>query len=109
MVWLGKQGDRSPLTAGPNPVASPRIGEEMFDLYKGTNAMDESTVFSFVRAGKDLTDYSGDLNAFLQYLVSSQGVPGEQYMLSMQAGTEAFTGSNAVFETMGYEVSVETK
>ena len=108
MVWLGKQGDRSPITASPNPVASPTIGNSAFDLFKGTNSMDGSTVFSFVRSGADLTDYSGDLNAFLQYLVTSQGVPAAQYMLSMQAGTEAFTGSNAVFETTAYELSVAT-
>lgn len=63
------------------------------------------TVFSFV-ATSTVNDFSGDLMSFLNYLISNQGYSGSQYLLSAGAGTEPFTGSNAVFKTSAYSISV---
>lgn len=65
----------------------------------------QMTVFSFVATSQQ-TNYSGDLNDFLKYLVSSQGYPNSQCVYSIGAGTEPFVGSNAVFSTTGYSVSL---
>ena len=95
MVWLGALGGAGPISStGSTPVATPTIGGQKFNLFKGPNG--STTVFSFVRAGSDVTNYSGDLMAFFTYLEQNQGVSSSQYLVSVGAGTEPFTGSNAV-------------
>ena len=64
------------------------------------------TVYSFI-ASSTVNDFSGDMMDFFDYLVSSQGYDDSQYLISAGAGTEPFTGSNAVFTTSAYSISVE--
>lgn len=61
-------------------------------------------VFSFV-ASSQQTSFSGDLKAFITYLISSQGMSSSQYLQSIGAGTETFTGSNAVFSVSAYSLT----
>jgi len=112
MIWLGRLGGAGPIAssydASGNPVsvASTTVAGYTFDLYKGTNGIQTAT-YSFV-ATENITSFSGDINDFLTYLVDSQSFDSSQYLVSIGAGTEAFTGSNAVFTTSSYSISIDT-
>lgn len=62
------------------------------------------TVFSFV-AVSPINSFNGDLNEFLIYLRGNQGLPKSQILQSVGAGSEPFSGSNAVFTTTAYTLS----
>lgn len=50
-----------------------------------------TTVYSFV-AESEATDFSGDILNFFKYLESNEGFSSSQYLVSIGAGTEPFTG-----------------
>ncbi|KAK5679571.1 hypothetical protein LTS10_008392 [Elasticomyces elasticus] len=112
MIWLGRLGTAGPIAssydASGNPVAvaSTTVAGHTFDLYKGTNGVQTAT-YSFV-ATENITSFSGDVNEFLTYLIDSQSFDSSQYLVSIGAGTEAFTGSNAVFTTSSYSIAIDT-
>lgn len=93
MVWLGALGGAGPISSTGSPIATPTIGGTSFSLYYGLNG--SMKVYSFVATSKMDTNYSGDLKAFYTYLIQSQGLSSSLYLLSIGAGTEPFTGSNA--------------
>ena len=104
MVWLAALGGAGPISATGKPVASNvAIGSNTFNLYAGPNG--QMTTFSFV-ATSTINNFSGDFKSFLTYLVQHQGVSNSQYLLSLGAGTEPFTGSNAKFTTSKYSAVV---
>ena len=87
-------------------------------MYFGSNGA--NNVYSFLPTSGTVTNFSGDINAFLkvslycmstsfvtdpvamQYLTSSQGVSASQYLKTAQAGTEPTSGSG----TLKYVVSL---
>lgn len=103
MIWLGAYGGAGPISSTGSTIATPTVAGYSWKLYKGVNG--QMTVFSFV-ASSTVTSFSGDLKAFLTYLSSNQGLPTSQYLQSIGAGTEPFTGSNAVFSTTAYSAVV---
>jgi xyloglucan-specific endo-beta-1,4-glucanase len=103
MIWLAALGGAGPISASGSPIATPTIGGSSWSLYQGTNAA--TTVYSFF-ASSQIESYSGDLVDFFNYLVSSQGFSNSQYIQSVGAGTEPFTGSDAVFTTISYTLSI---
>jgi len=103
MIWLGALGGAGPISSTGSTVATPTIGGASFKLYSGPNG--DTTVYSFV-AASETTSFSGDLKAFFTYLESSLAFPSSQYLLSIGAGTEPFTGSGAVFTTSAYSCVV---
>lgn len=105
MIWLGDFGPVYPLSNNgypPTPTASPLIGSTQFNLIVGTNGA--TTVYSFV-AVANATSYSGDLLNFYKYLETNEGLPSADYVQSIQAGSEVFTGSGAELLTTGYTIS----
>lgn len=105
MVWLGEFGSISPLSNNgypPTPTASPIIGDTQFNLIVGTNG--DTTVYTFV-AVANATDYSGDLLDFYSYLETNENLPATDYVQSIQAGSEVFTGSEAQLLTTAYTIS----
>lgn len=106
MVWLGDfGGDIYPLSNNgypPTPTASPYIGGTQFNLIIGT--IGSIPVYSFV-AVNTATSFSGDIRAFYSYLETNEGLPGYYYVLSIQAGSEVFTGSDVELLTTGYSIS----
>ncbi|KAK2049967.1 family 12 glycosyl hydrolase [Colletotrichum somersetense] len=104
MIWLGALGGAGPISATGSPVARPTVAGRAWNLYKGTNG--QMTVFSFVASGGSVQSFSGDLKAFVTYLVGSQGLPASQILQSIGAGTEPFVGSNAKFTTTSYTASL---
>ncbi|KAF4447825.1 xyloglucan-specific endo-beta-1,4-glucanase A [Fusarium austroafricanum] len=105
MIWLGSIGGAGPISeTGSTPIASPTILGRQWNLFKGPNGA--VTVFSFIATGGNIQSFDGDLKQFFNYLTSSQGVNQDMTITSLQAGTEPFTGSNAVFNTWSFTMSV---
>lgn len=103
MIWLASYGGAGPISSTGSTIATPTIAGTKWNLYKGPNG--DTTVFSFV-APSHLGNFDGDLNGFFTYLVKSQGVASSSVMTALQAGTEPFSGSNAVFTTYAYKTVV---
>ncbi|KAI1175110.1 family 12 glycosyl hydrolase [Nemania sp. FL0916] len=103
MIWLAALGGAGPISATGSPVATPTIAGKSWKLYEGYNGA--MHVFSFV-ASSQVTNFSGDLKAFLTYLATNNGMSTSQYVTSLGAGTEPFVGSNAVLTTSAYSVTV---
>lgn len=65
-----------------------------FDLFSGKNTEAGSTVYSFIVAdGSLVNSYSGDLLPFFTYLEKFDSAISGMLLQSIQAGTEAATGS----------------
>lgn len=105
MIWLAALGGAGPISStGYTPIATPTIGGVTWNLFKGPNTW---TVFSFV-ASSEQTDFSGDVMDFFNYLIDNQGMPSDYYLESIAAGTEAFTGSDALFTVSPFSLSLDT-
>jgi xyloglucan-specific endo-beta-1,4-glucanase len=103
MIWLAALGGAGPISSSGSPVATPTIAGVSWKLYEGWNG--NMHVYSFV-ASSQVKSFSGDLKAFLTYLTSNFGMSSSQYLTSLGAGTEPFTGSNAVLTTTAYSAVV---
>ncbi|KAK6071472.1 xyloglucan-specific endo-beta-1,4-glucanase A [Seiridium cupressi] len=103
MIWLAAYGGAGPISSTGSAIATVTIGGNSYKLYYGLNG--STYVYSFV-ASSTITSFSGDMMDFFDYLTSSQGVPSSYYITSLQAGTEPFTGSDAVLTTSAYSISV---
>ncbi|QSZ36319.1 hypothetical protein DSL72_007445 [Monilinia vaccinii-corymbosi] len=109
MLWLGALGGAAPISSTGSPVATVTLSGYKFKLYSGTNG--GTTVFSFV-AISQINNFKGDLLPFLNYLATMKnnlGFSVNQYVNVLQAGTEPFTGTKAVFSVSAYSVSVSQK
>jgi xyloglucan-specific endo-beta-1,4-glucanase len=89
MIWLAAIGGAGPISSTGSAVATVTIDSVSFKLYSGYNG--STRVFSFV-ASSEATSFSGDILTFLKYLETNQGFPSSQYLTSIGAGTEPFTG-----------------
>ncbi|EFX06442.1 xyloglucan-specific endo-beta-1,4-glucanase precursor [Grosmannia clavigera kw1407] len=103
MIWLAALGGAGPISSTGSTVATPTIGGVSWKLYSGPNG--DTTVYSFV-AATEQTSFSGDLREFFTYLIANEGFPSTQFLLSVGAGTEPFTGSDAVLTVSAYSLSV---
>ncbi|KAL3708898.1 hypothetical protein TMatcc_002686 [Talaromyces marneffei ATCC 18224] len=74
MIWLAALGGAGPISSSGSTIATPTI--------------------SFV-AISEQTSYSGNLLDFFKYLEAHERLSSSQYLLTVQAGTEPFTGSGA--------------
>lgn len=99
MVWLAALGGAGPISSTGSPIATPTVGSTTFKLYSGPNG--DTTVYSFV-AESETTSFSGDLMDFLNYLVNNEGLSSSQYLTSVGAGTEPFTGSGATLTVTAF-------
>lgn len=89
MVWLAALGGAGPISSTGSAVATPTIGGVKWNLFSGPNGA--TTVYSFV-AQSEQESFSGDLMNFFSYLESNKGFSKSQYLTSVGAGTEPFTG-----------------
>ncbi|KAM0135568.1 hypothetical protein ACHAO1_005117 [Botrytis cinerea] len=103
MIWLAAIGGAGPISSTGSPIATATIAGYEFKLYSGPNG--DTTVYSFV-ASSEATNFDGDLMEFLNYLATNEGWSTSQYINVLEAGTEPFTGSNAVFDVTAYSVSI---
>jgi hypothetical protein len=98
MVWLAKDGGAGPLGTKTQRV---EIDGASWDLYVGNIGWN---VYSFVRVG-NTTNATHDLNDFVQALAQRKMIAKTDYLSSVEAGTEVFTGK-ARMETTAYSVKV---
>ena len=105
MIWLDAAGGAGPISSTGSPVATPNIGGSTFKLFSGPNG--STTVYSFV-AESPIENFSGDIIDFFNFLETSEGFSKSQYLISIQAGTEPFSGSDVVLTTSSYSVSLKT-
>ncbi|OTB05584.1 glycoside hydrolase family 12 protein [Hypoxylon sp. CI-4A] len=105
MIWLAALGGAGPISSTGSPIASPTISGTTWKLYDGYNG--DMHVFSFV-ASSEVASFTGDLVDFITYLTSSQGMPSSQYLQSIGAGTEPFTGSDAVLTVSAFNLALTT-
>ncbi|KAJ3573362.1 hypothetical protein NP233_g2468 [Leucocoprinus birnbaumii] len=101
MIWLSGKGGIQPV--GSQVTSGISVAGHTWNLWRGPNS--NWQVLSFVSTSGDITNFSADLKQFFNYLVSNQGVASSQYVQSIQAGTEPFTGS-AILVTDTYSVSL---
>lgn len=102
MIWMSALGGAGPISSTGSAIATVTIAGKSFKLYKGPNG--KMTVFSFV-AVNPINSWNGDINLFLVYLRGYQGLPRSQILQSVGAGSEPFSGSNAVFTTTAFTLS----
>jgi xyloglucan-specific endo-beta-1,4-glucanase len=102
MIWLAAIGGAGPISATGSPIATVTLAGTSWKLYNGKNG--QMNVFSFV-ATTEVKSFKGDLMDFANYLIKSQGMPNTQILQSVGAGTEPFSGSNAVLTTSAYSMS----
>ncbi|ESK94127.1 glycoside hydrolase family 12 protein [Moniliophthora roreri MCA 2997] len=98
---------------GTSVASTVKIGSDNsnWDVYKG-NKDDGTVVYSFqINIGRSDYDYTlrtefdGDLNWFIKYLTSNQGLSADQYLTAIQGGSEAVGGTVTV-NTSSYSVVV---
>lgn len=89
MIWLSGRGGIQPV--GSQITTATPIAGYTWNLWSGPNA--NWHVYSFVSSTGDITNFSADLLEFFKYLIANQGVASSQYLQSIQAGTEPFTGN----------------
>lgn len=99
MIWLYNSGGISPV--GTKQVAATIEGID-WDLWEGS-VSGGWMVHSFVRT-TNTSSQSLNLNEFFDYLIS-RGLDRSKYLISVEAGTEVFTGAGRL-ETMAYSVDV---
>ena len=109
MVWLANY-NAGPISSSydssgkPVPVKSNvSLAGHTWNLYSGSNGANQ--VYSFLPTSGTVTSFSGDLKVFLNYLTSNVGLSSSQYLTTLQAGTEATSGS-ATLTTSSYSAVI---
>lgn len=106
MIWLAALNGVAPIGA-PNPIATVTLAGHEWKLFHGsnTNGQDTWQVYSFL-ATDTVDDFQGDVNEFFRYLTAHQGVDPTLYLQYIGAGTEPFTGDQAVLTVSPYQLSI---
>ncbi|KAJ3712119.1 glycoside hydrolase family 12 protein [Lentinula guzmanii] len=111
MIWLANY-NAGPISSSynsagqPNPVATGiSLAGHTWNLYSGSNGA--NAVWSFLpsTSGTTITSFNGDIKTFFAYLISHEGLSTSQYLTTLQAGTEATSGS-ATLTTTAYSVVI---
>ncbi|KAI0634642.1 endocellulase [Trametes polyzona] len=89
MIWLSGRGGIQPV--GSQVQSGINLAGHNWTLWKGPNANWE--VLSFVSQDGDITNFSGDLKEFFDFIVKNYNVSPSQFVQAIQTGTEPFTGS----------------
>ncbi|EGZ25668.1 putative glycoside hydrolase family 12 protein, partial [Phytophthora sojae] len=103
MIWLAALGGAGPISSTGSAVATTTIADTSFSLYTGANG--DTTVYSFV-ASDTVKSFSGDLMDFFTYLIDNEGFSSSQYLNTVQAGTELFTGTDVTLTVSSYSAAV---
>ncbi|KAJ5243932.1 hypothetical protein N7489_004028 [Penicillium chrysogenum] len=102
MVWLARYGAVQPIGS---QIATVTVGGTKWELWNGANGSQKT--YSFV-ASNPITSWSGDLKDFFNYLTEKEGFPAEtQNLITVQFGTEPFTGAKSTFTVSNWSAKVE--
>jgi xyloglucan-specific endo-beta-1,4-glucanase len=99
MIWLYRDGDISPVGSKKTTITIAGID---WDLWEGSVPAGWS-VYSFVRTS-NTSSQSLNLNDFFDLLIS-RGLNDSTYLISIEAGTEVFTGAGRL-DTTSYSVNI---
>ncbi|KAG1696309.1 hypothetical protein DVH05_018856 [Phytophthora capsici] len=105
MIWLAAIGGAGPISSTGSAVATTTIANTEWSLYSGANG--DTTVYSFV-ASDTVKSFSGDLMDFFTYLIENESFSTSQYLNTVQAGTEPFTGTDVTLTVSSYSAVVNT-
>ncbi|ETK77161.1 hypothetical protein L915_16595 [Phytophthora nicotianae] len=105
MIWLAALGGAGPISSTGSAVATTTIADTEFSLYSGANG--DTTVYSFV-ASDTVKSFSGDLMDFFTYLIDNESFSSSQYLNTVQAGTEPFTGTDVTLTVSSYSAVANT-
>ncbi|KAF4125140.1 xyloglucan-specific endo-beta-1,4-glucanase [Geosmithia morbida] len=98
MIWLGNLGNVHPIGSNKGGV---KVAGRTWALFVGNNG--NMKVYSFV-APDTVKSFDANLMPFFDYITNHYDFPaGDQYLTTLQFGTEPFTGSNATFTTSNWE------
>jgi hypothetical protein len=98
MVWLDYTGSIQPVGS---PVGTTNVDGSSWTLWEGNAGWQ---VHSFVRSSTT-TSASLNLSDFFNYLIQSRGLSSSKYLISVEAGTEVFTGAGTL-NTTNYSVTI---
>ncbi|KAK1829964.1 glycoside hydrolase family 12 protein [Podospora conica] len=103
MIWLARIGGVYPIGQNSGQV---NVGGRQWELWIGYNGA--MKVFSFVPPNSGtINSWSGDAKVFFNHLTERQNFPAsQQNLIVFQVGTEAFTGSNAVFSVSSFNAAI---
>ncbi|KAL3666031.1 hypothetical protein V7S43_008824 [Phytophthora oleae] len=105
MIWLAAIGGAGPISSTGSAVATTTIADIEWSLYSGANG--DTTVYSFV-ASDTVKSFSGDLMDFFTYLIDNESFSTSQYLNTVQAGTEPFTGTDVTLTVSSFSAVVNT-
>ena len=106
MIWLAAEGGAGPLG---ERVATIDVADESWELHRGEVLDDDGnhlwSVHSFVHTS-GTTSFEADLSEFTDTLVDRDELSTDQYLTSVQAGVEVFTGAGEL-DTTAYRTTVD--
>lgn len=100
MIWLYQSGDIRPIGAKQATVT---LGGSAWELWEGSLPQCGWPVHSFVRT-INTTSQALNLTEFFDYL-NTRGLSNSQYLISVEAGVEVFTGAGRL-DTTAYTVGI---
>lgn len=100
MIWLYKSGDIRPIG---EPQATVTLGGVDWELWEGSLPQCGWPVHSFIRT-TNTTAQKLNLSEFFNYLIE-RGLSDSQYLISVEAGAEVFTGAGQL-DTTAYAVEI---
>ncbi|KAK7436683.1 hypothetical protein VKT23_018939 [Stygiomarasmius scandens] len=112
MIWLANW-NAGPISSvymsngQPQPtVSGVSLAGHTWNLYEGSNGANK--VFSFLPStpGTQVTNFSGDIKTFLNFLTSNRGVSSSQYLTTVQGGSEATSGS-ATLTVNAFNIAIQ--
>jgi len=99
MIWLSSRGGAVPYG---QLIGSASVNGVTWQLYKGT--FETWVIFTYLPPS-EISVFTSDLKPFFSYLVANQGMPADQCLVQLQAGTEPFIGRATLTST--YSVSID--
>ncbi len=105
MIWLSAEGGAGPLG---EQVTTVDVAGQSWDLYRGEVLDDDGDhlwwVHSFVHTS-GTNSFEADLSEFTDILVERDELSTDQYLTSVQAGVEVFSGTGEL-DTTAYRTTV---
>jgi len=107
MIWFGRFGTAYPLGWDQGKVWSQTIGNNVYDLYVGTDPTGHTT-YSWL-TGPFVQTFQFDVAPLLNAMIQKNLVEPDVVLGLIEFGSEAFySPSNVTFSVTNYEVDLET-
>ncbi|KAL5344138.1 concanavalin A-like lectin/glucanase domain-containing protein [Aspergillus crustosus] len=102
MIWLAQYGSATPIG---DVIATATLAGTTWEIWNGYNG--DMNVYSFV-ASEAVNSFNANIKDFWDYLTDNQGYPADsQYLLTVQFGTEPFTGDETTLTVTEFTATLE--